>query len=112
LKGAQELIEGLKPEQFGEPYDQKGYRFCVVCSTYAAIKQQWVVVESLQRMEADLKTLSKKIGKALNEKEKALKSLMNKTWHCEADALFPTKRVNPLLVLPYVGFFSAFSLFI
>jgi transposase len=87
LKGAQELIEGLKPEQFGEQYDQKGYRFCSVCSTYAGIKQQWVVVESLQRMEADLKTLSKKIGKALNEKEKALKSLMNKTWHCEADAL-------------------------
>lgn len=87
LKAAQELIESLKPEQFSEQYDKKGYRFCVVCSTYAGIKQQWVVVESRQRMEADLKTLSKKIEKALNEKEKSLKSLMNKTWHCEADAL-------------------------
>ena len=41
LKAAQELIKSLLPEQ----YDKKGYRFCVVCSTYAGIKQQWVVVE-------------------------------------------------------------------
>ena len=87
LKAAQELIESLLPEQFNEQYDKKGYRFCVVCSTYAGIKQQWVVVESLQRMEADLKTAAKKIEKALNEKEKALKSLINKSFACEADAL-------------------------
>lgn len=87
LKGAQELIESLLPEQFSEQHDKKGYRFCTVCSTYGGIKQQWVVVESRQRMEADLKTLAKKIEKALNEKEKVLKSLMNKSWHCEADAL-------------------------
>ena len=87
LKAAQELIKSLLPEQFNEQYDKKGYRFCVVCSTYAGIKQQWVVVESLQRMEADLKTAAKKIEKALNEKEKALKSLTNKSFACEADAL-------------------------
>ena len=87
LKAAQELIESLLPEQFNEQYDKKGYRFCVVCSTYAGIKQQWVVVKSLQRMEADLKTAAKKIEKALNEKEKALKSLTNKSFACEADAL-------------------------
>ena len=75
----------MLPEQFNEQYDKKGYRFCVVCSTYAGIKQQWVVVESLQRMEADLKTTAKKIEKALNKK--ALKSLINKSFACEADAL-------------------------
>lgn len=85
LKAAQKLIESLLPEQFNEQYDKKGYRFCVVCSTYAGIKQQWVVVESLQRMEADLKTAAKKIEKALNKK--ALKSLINKSFACEADAL-------------------------
>lgn len=87
IKVAQELIENLSPEQFSEQYDKKGYRFCVVCSTYAGIKQQWVVVESLQRMEADLKTVAKRVEKALNEKEKALKSLMNKSFACEVDAL-------------------------
>jgi transposase len=46
-----------------------------------------VVVESQQRMETDLKTLSKQIEKALKEKEKTLKSLMNKSFACEVDAL-------------------------
>ena len=87
LKAAQELTESLSSEQFSEQYDKKGYRFCVVCSTYAGIKQQWVVVESLQRMEADLKTVAKKIENALNEQGKALKSLINKSFACEADAL-------------------------
>ena len=87
IKAAQELIQTLLPEQFSEQKDHKGYRFCVVCSTYAGIKQQWIVVESQQRKEADLKTLSKQIEKALKEKEKSLKSLMNRSFACEADAL-------------------------
>jgi len=87
IKAAQELIQTILPEQFSEQKAHKGYRFCVVCSTYAGIKQQWIVVESQQRMESDLKTLSKQIEKALKEKEKDLKSLMNKSFACEADAL-------------------------
>jgi transposase len=87
IKAAQELIQTILPEQFSEQKSHKGYRFCVVCSTYAGIKQQWIVVESQQRMESDLKTLSKQIEKTLKEKEKALKSLMNKSFACEADAL-------------------------
>ncbi len=38
-------------------------------------------------MEADLKTASKRIEKDLKEKDKSLKSLINKTFACEADAL-------------------------
>jgi transposase len=38
-------------------------------------------------MEADLKTVSKRIEKDLKEQDKMLKSLMNKTFACEADAL-------------------------
>lgn len=91
IKAAQELIQTLLPEQFSEQNDHKGYRFCVVCSTYAGIKQQWIVVESQQRMESDLKTLSKQIEKTLKEKEKVLKSLMNKSFACEADALSAIK---------------------
>jgi transposase len=87
LKSAQELIKNLLPEQFSEQYDKKGYRFCVVCNTYAGIKQQWIVVESRQRIQSDLKTLSKQIEKGLKAKEKALKSLMNKSFACEADAI-------------------------
>ena len=91
IKASQELIQTILPEQFSEQNDHKGYRFCVVCSTYAGIKQQWIVVESQQRMESDLKTLSKQIEKTLKEKEKVLKSLMNKSFACEADALSAIK---------------------
>lgn len=87
IKAAQELIQGLLPEQFSQQNEHKGYSFCTVCSTYADIKQQWVVVKSQQRMEADLKTLSKQIEKALKEANKTLKSLVSKTFACEADAL-------------------------
>ena len=87
IRAAQELIQGLLPEQFSVQNDHKGYRFCTVCSTYADINQQWVVVESQQRMEADLKTLSKQVEKVLKEKEKTLKNLINKSFACEADAL-------------------------
>jgi transposase len=81
IKAAQELTEKLLPEQFTE-YDDKGYRFCTVCSNYAGVNQQWVVVESRQRMESDLKNSTKKVEKSL----KKLTSLMNKEFACETDA--------------------------
>ncbi len=86
IKAAQELTEKLRPEQFTEA-DDRGYRFCTVCSSYAGVNQQWVVVESRQRMESDLKSFAKKIEKLLTEKEKKLDSLMNKEFACEADAI-------------------------
>jgi transposase len=87
IKEAKELTQSLLPEQFSAHDDHQGYRFYVTSSTYADINQQWVVVESQQRMEADLKTVSKRIEKDLKEQDKTLKSLMNKTFACEADAL-------------------------
>jgi transposase len=87
IKAAQELTEKLLPEQFTQEYDDKGYRFCTVCSNYAGVKQQWVVVESRQRMESDLKSFVKKVEKSLKYKEKKLSSLMNKEFACEADAM-------------------------
>ncbi len=87
IKAAQELTEKLLPEQFTEEYDDKGYRFCTVCSNYAGVNQQWVVVESRQRMESDLKSFVKKVEKSLKIKEKSLKSLMNKEFACESDAM-------------------------
>jgi transposase len=86
IKAAQELIEKLLPEQFTE-YDNKEYRFCTVCSNYAGVNQQWVVVESRQRMESDLKNFTKKVERSLKDKERKLNSLMNKEFACETDAI-------------------------
>ncbi|NEQ87130.1 MAG: hypothetical protein F6K26_45995 [Moorea sp. SIO2I5] len=54
IKAAQQLMEQL-PEQAFHPSQLKGYQWSCVCSTYAGIKQRWLVVESQARKEADLK---------------------------------------------------------
>jgi transposase len=93
IKAAQELTQTLLPEQFTKSNLYEGYQFCTVCNEYAGIKQLWVVVESEQRSEADLKAFPKLIEKSLAAKTKSLKSLEGKEFACEikfrfaADAL-------------------------
>jgi len=97
LKAAQELMQSLLPEQFSESDNHKSYRLCSVCSGYAGIKQRWVVVESEPRREADLKSLSKRIDLACQDKLKALKRLGDKAFACEADALTAAKEFDKTL---------------
>ena len=87
LKAAQELTQTLLSEQFIKSTLYEGYRLCKACTEYAGIKQLWVVVESDERKEADLKALSKRIEKSLSANIKSLKSLESKEFACEADAL-------------------------
>ena len=87
LNAAQELTQTLLPEQFTKSTLAQGYRFCTVCNEYAEIKQLWVVVESDERKEADLKSLSKRIEKSMSANIKSLKSLESKEFACEPDAL-------------------------
>ena len=60
------------------------------CSLKTLTKQQWVVVESEQRKQADLKTLSNRIEQDFNLKKKSLLSLEKKAFACEPDALSAT----------------------
>jgi transposase len=87
IKAAQELTKTLLSEQFTKSNLHKDYRFCTVCSEYPGVKQQWVVVESEQRKQADLKTLSKGIEQSFTLKKKSLLSLEGKEFACEPDAL-------------------------
>lgn len=87
IKAAQELTQILLPEQFVKSNLNEKHSFCAVCSEYALIKQRWIIVESEERRDADLKTLSKRIEESLTLKIKGLKSLHKKEFGCEADAL-------------------------
>jgi len=87
IKAAQELTKTLLPEQFTQSSFYKDYRFCTVCSEYAGVKQQWVVVESEPRKQADFKTLSKRIEQSFILKKKSLLSLGTKEFACEPDAI-------------------------
>ena len=86
IKAAQELTKTLLPEQFTKSNQYQDSRFCTVCSAYAGVKQRWVVVESEQRKQADLKTLSKRIEQSFILKKKNLLSLGTKEFACEPDA--------------------------
>ncbi len=58
-----------------------------VCSTYAGVRQRWLVVQSESRQQADLKQLDKRIAKAKTKQAKALKELSAHPFACETDAL-------------------------
>lgn len=87
LNAAKELIQTLLLEQFTNSTLKEGYRFCTVCNEYAGIKQLWVVVESDERKQADIKALPFQIEKSLATNMKNLKRLESKEFACEADAL-------------------------
>ena len=87
IKAAQELTKTLLLEQFTKSNLYQDYRFCTVCSEYAGVKQRWVVVESEQRKQADLITLSKRIEQSFILKKKSLLSLEKKAFACEPDAI-------------------------
>jgi len=82
IKTAQELTIYLLPEQFTTSTLNDSYRFCSVCSEYAGIKQRWIVVESDEKKENELKTLSKHIEKSLKANQKHLQTLENKEFAC------------------------------
>lgn len=85
LSAAQTLLQGLHANLFHSSV-LSGYAFAEVCTTYAGIRQRWLVVESQARKDADLKQLQKRIDQALKEQTAALNILQAKTFGCEADA--------------------------
>ena len=76
--------------------DSIGFEFSFVTfvssiSTYAGIRQRWLVVQSEARQQADLKQLDKRIAKAKTKQAKALKDLSAHPFACETDALDAAK---------------------
>ncbi|GAB1544154.1 hypothetical protein NUACC21_68300 [Scytonema sp. NUACC21] len=63
LKSAQLLVSTLPESEFTESA-LEGYSFVAQISDYGGIEQRWLVVQSQERKEADLRKLSQKILKA------------------------------------------------
>ncbi len=96
IKAAQHLMEQL-PEEAFNPAQLTGYRWAGVCSTYAGIKQRWLVVESEARRDADLKHLEQKIQQHLESSQKQLKHLEQQDYACAPDALAAAQQWNKRL---------------
>lgn len=86
LTQAQEVIAQVTPyaDWKGVP---KGYRLIEICTTYAGIRQRWVVVESDKRKDADLKQLQKRVEQQHKRQRRHLEQLCKESFACEADAL-------------------------
>lgn len=85
LSQAQTVIRQVQPVAAWEGLAE-GYRLMEVCTSYADIRQRWVVVESDKRREADLKQLQKRIEREEQRQRRQLEQLCKESFACEADA--------------------------
>ena len=93
---AQQLMQTLPPEMFTVS-SLENYAIAEVCSTYAGVRQRWLVVQSESRQQADLKQLDKRIAKAQTKQAKALKGLNAHPFACETDAVDAANAFNKKL---------------
>ena len=86
IKIAQSLISTLPELEFIDS-NLPGYKFASKTVTYGEIEQRWLVVQSQDRRESDLRKLSQKIIKAESKAIQELKNLSQDKFACEADAI-------------------------
>jgi transposase len=96
VKQAKVLVSQLIEKDFA-PSQIKGYRWCQHRSNYGGIPQRWLVVESEQRCQSDLRKLEKNLEKAEKEATKKLHSLCQQQFACQADAQAAVLRLSPQL---------------
>ncbi|WP_414530947.1 IS1634 family transposase, partial [Nodularia chucula] len=86
IKAAKSLISTIPESEF---IDSKipGYKLASRTENYAGIEQRWLVVQSQERRESDLRKLSRKITKAESKAVQELKKLSQEEFACEADAI-------------------------
>lgn len=86
IKIAQSLISTLPELEFIDS-NLLGYKFASKTVIYGEIEQRWLVVQSQDRRESDLRKLSQKIIKAESKAIQELKKLSQDKFACEADAI-------------------------
>ena len=96
IKAAKLLMEQISEEAFTSA-QLSGYRWACICSTYAGIRQRWLVVESEARRDADLKHLNQKLQKHLEAAQKQLRHLEQQDFACAPDALAAAEQWNKKL---------------
>lgn len=85
LSAAKEIFTSVQTEEL-EPIGQAGYRAKRYASTYAGVKQDWVVYHSQAAEQRESKTLARRLEKEAEQARKQLKQLSREAFHCQADA--------------------------
>jgi transposase len=86
IKAAKSLISTIPESEFIDS-TIPGYKLVSKTENYAGIEQRWLVVQSQERRESDLRKLTQKITKAASKAVQDLKKLSQEEFACEADAI-------------------------
>ena len=86
IKAAKSLISKIPESEFIDS-TIPGYKLASKTENYAGIEQRWLVVQSQERRESDLRKLTQKITKAESKAVQELKKLSQEEFACEADAI-------------------------
>jgi transposase len=106
IKAAKSLISTIPESEFIDS-TIPGYKLASKTENYAGIEQRWLVVQSQERRESDLRKLTQKITKAESKAVQELKKLSQEEFACEADAIkalsklskqFKYHQINEILV--------------
>lgn len=96
VKQAHILVSQLTTEAFTQSAIT-GYRWSQHQSQYGGIQQRWLVVESQERQQSDLKRLEKNLDKAQTEATRQLRELSRQSFACVADALKAANKLSKKL---------------
>ena len=86
IKAVKSLISTIPESEFIDS-TIPGYKLTLKTENYAGIEQRWLVVQSQERRESDLRKLTQKITKAESKAVQELKKLSQEEFACEADAI-------------------------
>lgn len=86
IKVAKSLISTIPESEFIDS-TIPGYKLGSKTENYGGIEQRWLVVQSQERRESDLRKLTQKITKAESKAVLDLKKLSQERFACEADAI-------------------------
>lgn len=103
VKEAKEEILKTKIEDM-TPSSDKGYSYREIETTYADIKQRWLIVFSQQAYNKEYETLVKAVRKECDTKDKEFWHLSNKAFACEADAIKACEEFNKKLKYHTISF--------
>ncbi len=93
---AKELVSTLlSPDFIGSSLT--GYYYSVVKSNYGGVEQRWLIVESTERKESDLRQLEKRISKSKNSASDKLKKLLNSKFNSRDCAIKAVDNLNKKL---------------
>jgi len=86
VKQAKNLISQLTEAEFVDS-TIPGYRWFQQHSDYGGLSQRWLVVESAQRRQSDLRRIEKEIQKLEQEARQKLRQLSDQKFPCQPDAI-------------------------